>query len=455
MNNIINVLDLPKRQFGNKEIIDWINMNNAKVRFNYKGIKGVLNVSFYERCKGGVKLKVVYKDKTQIIFNTNFIKGKIGVLIGEISKNHKYEVGDIVNNITVLEQLRRKDSRGHNILSYKVKCNETGKIFQQTQYNIAYGYGSPYAAGKKVWEDNWLHNEKHLIPLLKKPEDAKKYSIGSDAKILCICPNCNKEKYVIARNLYFYGISCPYCRPFLSYPEKFIMAYLEVVSIRYIHQFKLGELRRYIDFYLPDDNLAIEVNGEQHYRDNQNSKWENSYEKSIISDEIKRKYCIDNQINLLEIDGSKSYFNYLMKSVNDSILPKITTEIKLKMMSQIADRRFNKNEFLILNDYKLGLSSNYISNKYNVSVKHVTNIAKRHGVYKNKNRHIKVKCLNTGIVYDSIAEASRKTGISSNGISAVCLGKRKSTIGKNGEKLYWEKYKESIYKKAIKDKKIN
>lgn len=149
MNNIINVLDLPKRQFGNKEIIDWINMNNAKVRFNYKGIKGVLNVSFYERCKGGVKLKVVYKDKTQIIFNTNFIKGKIGVLIGEISKNHKYEVGDIVNNITVLEQLRRKDSRGHNILSYKVKCNETGKIFQQTQYNIAYGYGSPYAAGKK------------------------------------------------------------------------------------------------------------------------------------------------------------------------------------------------------------------------------------------------------------------------------------------------------------------
>lgn len=258
---------------------------------------------------------------------------------------------------------------------------------------------------------------------MKNPEDGKKYSIGSDAKILCIYPNCNKEKYVIARNLYFYGISCPYCSPFLSYPEKFIMAYLEDMSIRYIHQFKLGELRRYIDFYLPD--------------------------------EIKRKYCRDNQINLLEIDGSKSYFNYLMKSVNDSILPKITTEIKLKMMSQIADRRFNKNEFLISNDYKLALSSNCISKKYNVSVKHVTNIVKRHGVYKNKNRYIKVKCLNTGIVYDSIAEASRKTGISSNGISAVCLAERKSTVGKNGEKVYWEKYKELNYNKAIKDKKIN
>ena len=53
-----------------------------------------------------------------------------------------------------------------------------------------------------------------------------------------------------------------------------MMAYLEVMGIRYLHQFKLGNYRRFIDFYLPDKNIAIEVHGFQHYGAhlNQNGK---------------------------------------------------------------------------------------------------------------------------------------------------------------------------------------
>ena len=42
------------------------------------------------------------------MYNGNFIKGKIGVLIGEVNKEHKYQVGDVVNNVTILEQTRKR-----------------------------------------------------------------------------------------------------------------------------------------------------------------------------------------------------------------------------------------------------------------------------------------------------------------------------------------------------------
>lgn len=445
MDSVINVEDLPKRKHGNKYIIDWINIKNHKVRFDYKGLQGFLIISCIKKTNGGVILEVRYGNKKTEMYNSNFIKGKLGVLLEKVNKDHKYKIGEKVNNVTIIEQTRRKDSRNNNILSYKVKCNVTGKIFYQTQFNIDYGYGSPYAAGKRVWEGNWLYNEKHLLPLIKNPEDAKKFSIGGSGKLLCVCPNCKREKYMIARQLYFYGVSCPYCGPYLSYPEKFIMAYLESSNIRYIHQFRLGENRRFIDFYLPDKNVAIEVHGEQHYSTHIESSWVKSFEKTLISDEFKRNYCKEQGIELIEIDARKSYFNFLANSIKNSPLPNIPKDKEKTILQKINQRRFNNDELKILEDYKKGKSSNSISKKYNVSIKHVTNIARRHNVYKNKDRNIKIRCKNSGIVYDSIADASRKLNISASSIGMVCNGKRNYNISKDGEKIYWEKIKDSNY----------
>src|SRR5699024_5581323 len=152
----------------------------------------------------------------------------------------------------------------------------------------------------------------------------KKFSIGSDNKILCICPRCKREKYLAARTLYKYGVTCQYCSPHLSYPERFMMSYLEAMNIRYIHQFKLGKNRRYIDFYLPDKNIAIEFHGEQHYSIQANSIWNESYERTLKSDEFKRKYCKKNNIKLIEINARKSSFNFLVNSIKNSILPNVS-----------------------------------------------------------------------------------------------------------------------------------
>ena len=44
--------------------------------------------------------------------------------------------------------------------------------------------------------------------------------------------------------------------------ERFAKNFLDKLSIRYIYQFKAESIGRYFDFYLPDANLLIEVDGD-------------------------------------------------------------------------------------------------------------------------------------------------------------------------------------------------
>lgn len=57
------------------------------------------------------------------------------------------------------------------------------------------------------------------------------------------------------------------------------------------------------DFYLPDYNTCIEFDGEQHFKYKNNHGWntKENYEKTKHRDEIKNKYCLENDINLIRI----------------------------------------------------------------------------------------------------------------------------------------------------------
>ena len=58
-----------------------------------------------------------------------------------------------------------------------------------------------------------------------------------------------------------------------------------------------------------------------------------------------------------------------------------------------------------------------------------------------------VICVTTGVVYDSILEAERQTGVNQGNISNCCRGRNKSAGKLNGKKLVWmyyDKYLESL-----------
>lgn len=102
------------------------------------------------------------------------------------------------------------------------------------------------------------------------------------------------------------GSRCPYCARSLG--EEKVAEVLDKLNISYETQFKIPECRnKYVlsfDFkvYLDDNYILIEYDGELHY-----NTWDDT-EKSKIhlqkqkhNDDIKTKYCYDNDIELLRI----------------------------------------------------------------------------------------------------------------------------------------------------------
>lgn len=102
---------------------------------------------------------------------------------------------------------------------------------------------------------------------------------------------------------------CPKCYQFKSLGEKTIMKFLEDNKINYIPQKTFAPLNKSkyrFDFFIPEINLAIEYQGEQHFRDNGFFRDElNVIQKRDL---IKREYCKNNNIELLEI-SYKDYKN--------------------------------------------------------------------------------------------------------------------------------------------------
>lgn len=290
----------------------------------------------------------------------------------------------------------------------------------------------------RVKKENSLYNETHLLKYFKNKNDAKYYSRGSDRYIDCVCPICKYEKKVRAHNLYNNGFSCPYCKDYMSYPERFIYSYLKTKDIEFEHQYKLHNKNRFIDFYLPKLNIAIETHGEQHYTNNISSNWVDSYKNTKQSDEEKRQYCEENNIKLVELDCSKSYFKYIEDSIKESILPSIDEKEKESILELIIEGK-DMNILKILEDYKKGINAFQISKKYNVDPGYVITLAKRYNIYdkyyKDGRGTLKFYCFETNKEYKSMAEVKRSLNIATlSHIKEVAEGKREFCKNREGKK---------------------
>lgn len=77
------------------------------------------------------------------------------------------------------------------------------------------------------------------------------------------------------------------------------------------------------DFYLPKYKICIEVNGKQHYEPIEYFGGKERFETQRIRDNIKRKFCEENNIKLLEIPywemENKTYKTHIKKIIEESI----------------------------------------------------------------------------------------------------------------------------------------
>lgn len=100
---------------------------------------------------------------------------------------------------------------------------------------------------------------------------------------------------------------CPHCSQ--SRGEQYVADYLKSLDIYYIYEKKFDDLRHIFqlsyDFYLPEYNILIEYQGEQHFRpknfgNESKEEAEVNFQKQLIRDAKKRVYAHKNNYVLLE-----------------------------------------------------------------------------------------------------------------------------------------------------------
>lgn len=91
----------------------------------------------------------------------------------------------------------------------------------------------------------------------------------------------------------------------MSWGEKRIDEYLQRKNIEYVWQKKFNDCRDKnplpFDFYLPQYNLIIEFDGEQHHKSVHKFGGNDNLGKTQKHDKIKNQYCRDNNINIFRL----------------------------------------------------------------------------------------------------------------------------------------------------------
>lgn len=182
------------------------------------------------------------------------------------------------------------------------RCKVDGYEWYAYPFGLLKGHGCPKCAGVlKITDSEFRSRVFEINPNI---EILSPY-INAYSKVKCRCKIDNFIWFVIPGSL-FENSGCPKCCE--SKGEKRIGKFLSLNNILNIPQKKFDDLyglksrKLSYDFYLPEYNLLIEYQGEQHSEFNSYfHKTEIRFEQQLERDIMKREYAKINSINLLEI----------------------------------------------------------------------------------------------------------------------------------------------------------
>ena len=146
------------------------------------------------------------------------------------------------------------------------------------------------------------------------------------------CSKCGYQWNTYGTNL-LGGHACPICKS--STGERKVEWFLKKYKYKYIAQYSYNNCRDILplpfDFYLPEYNILIEIDGEQHYRPisfgcKDKYKILDNFYKQLNHDKIKNEYCKRNNIPLIRIpyyeiqDDNLEYFLFDMLKKHKAII---------------------------------------------------------------------------------------------------------------------------------------
>ena len=278
----INSLDFiirAKEIHGDKYDYSLVEYNNAKSKVKIKclihGVFEQLPDNHISKCQG---CPICYGNKKSTTYN--FIEKS------KIIHNNKYDY----------KLVEYKNNR----IKVKIICQEHG-VFEQTPYHhLNRNQGCPKCLSKNKTNESVVkdfynvHGDEYDYSCVEYINNEKKLKI-----------NCKKHGYFyqsyIKHCLQKHG--CPICKE--SIGEKFIRKYLKGNNIIFNTQHRFdGCKNKYklpFDFYLPELNMCIEYDGIQHFEPVEHFGGDKVFRDTIKRDNIKTKYCNNNNIQLIRI----------------------------------------------------------------------------------------------------------------------------------------------------------
>lgn len=267
---------------------------------------------------------------------------------------------------------------------------------------------------------------------------------NSSKRIKFQCPTCGERKTHYFYNVARHGFACAYCRATRSLPERVVNQILKHNSIMFIQEYEHPELsRRRFDFFLPSQNIFIEVHGEQHFRA---AFGEEKFKKTKESDAEKRMFCKEKGYKLIEIDASQSNISFILSQLSKA-------PIKLEIMNrrELEEKVHGERNFLnrkhILKMYEEGSRVHEISLRYGISTSLVYKILNEMGANMKKGR--KVVNMNSQVVYQNPSHAHKLVGLKTSSPIHACCKRQVKSAGKHpvtGEKLKWMYYEDYVEK---------
>lgn len=218
---------------------------------------------------------------------------------------------------------------GYDLVEYvnlekkvKIRCNACGVVFEQSPASHLHGNGCRFCRPSLIGIKRTISNDEFVTKAKSMHGDRYNYEksaySGYRNKVTITCNKCGTDFEQVASS-HLSGCGCPSCS--MSNGERIVEIALKEYSIEYETErvFKdcvyKNPLR--FDFYLPNENTCIEYNGLHHYEPVAGWGGESKFAETVIRDEIKRRYCKNNGIHLIEIPYSspKKEIHRIIKSL--------------------------------------------------------------------------------------------------------------------------------------------
>ena len=119
----------------------------------------------------------------------------------------------------------------------------------------------------------------------------------------------------------------------------FMREFLDKLGVKYIYQFEVKEIGRWYDFYLPDHNLIIEIDGSYYHADPRvvkEDKLTPMHKHNMRVDEYKNKWALSHGIPILRI---------WEKDINDAplkVLEALRVRLGVEKNKEILAEKKNK-----------------------------------------------------------------------------------------------------------------